>query len=372
MGCFGVSQRTGEDTLYEYWLYVVEPSQPLDLLAAPTWNNNPPMFLTYAELTSRSDLTWSTPAIAQEFVENQEVVLSVVTRAGDEESDFLLVWNDNYGGYFFPTQRVKTEVKPDRVAVGTIRCDLGYRGPVTVEWRGEVPDVHFSNRFHRDRRFRFHVCDVQLSDVDLHQPNGLLEQALRRRSRRFLWLPGSRLNDPAASCSPTMAAVRSGVLQWIPRRTLASPLRQSEGGIALIQRTLAGKREWLGQWNDNWKAFFFVGGHRNEGETFRDCVVREIEEELGLSPQECPVAAEPTHHLEYRAISRSANELTGYTMELFDAAPTAGGLEKIDRDASNKWLDEVEIRHLEAHDGRAVSVSMGVIMDLADLATGNG
>ncbi len=80
LGRFGVSQRTGEETLYEYWLFAVEPGQALDLLAAPTWNNNPPMFLTHAELTTRTDLTWSTPPIAQEFVENQEVVLSVVTR----------------------------------------------------------------------------------------------------------------------------------------------------------------------------------------------------------------------------------------------------------------------------------------------------
>lgn len=61
----------------------------LDLLAVPTWNNNPPMFLTHAELTTRTDLTWSTPPIAQEFVENQEVVLSVVTRANTKGSSWL-------------------------------------------------------------------------------------------------------------------------------------------------------------------------------------------------------------------------------------------------------------------------------------------
>ena len=36
MGRFGVSQRTGEETLYEYWLFAVEPGQALDLLAAAT------------------------------------------------------------------------------------------------------------------------------------------------------------------------------------------------------------------------------------------------------------------------------------------------------------------------------------------------
>jgi hypothetical protein len=43
MGHYGIWQRTGEETLYEYWLYTVEPHQALDLLAAPTCNNNYPM-----------------------------------------------------------------------------------------------------------------------------------------------------------------------------------------------------------------------------------------------------------------------------------------------------------------------------------------
>ena len=48
------------------------------------------MFLTHAELTTRTDLTWSTPPVAQEFVENQEVVLSVVTRrANTKRSSWL-------------------------------------------------------------------------------------------------------------------------------------------------------------------------------------------------------------------------------------------------------------------------------------------
>jgi len=367
MGRFGVSQRTADETLYEYWLYAVEPGQALDLLAAPNWNNDPPLFLTYDELTTRTDLTWSTPAIAQEFVESQEAVLAVVTRAGEHETEFLLVENNNYGGYFFPTQRVKTEVKSDRVAVGTVRSDLGYRGPAKPTHRGEVPDVHFSNRFHRDRRFRFHVYEVHLSDVDLHQPGNLLEKALQHRGKQFLWLPGSKLNDTAIQFSPTMPAVRTAVLNQIPTQTFSGPLRRSEGGIALIQRTLAGKREWLAQWNENWQAFFFIGGHRHEKETFRECVIREIEEELGLSAQECPVANLPAHHLEYRAVSRSANELTNYMMELFEAHPTQDGLKKIARNTSNKWLDETEIRRLEAYDARAVSVSMMVILGLAKL-----
>ena len=160
----GVSNRTGEETLYECWLYMVEPNQALDFLASPAWNNNPPMFLTAAELTTRTDLTWSTPGVAQEFINRQEAVLAVVTRTGERETEFLMIHNTGYGGYFFPTQRVKTEVKPEHVAVGTVRSDLGYRGPASGTCRGEVADVHFSNRFHRDRNYRFHICEVQLPE----------------------------------------------------------------------------------------------------------------------------------------------------------------------------------------------------------------
>jgi hypothetical protein len=54
-------------------------------------------------------------------------------------------------------------------------------------------------------------------------------------------------------------------------------------------------------------------------------------------------------------------------MELFNAEPTPGKIEMIARNPMNKWLDEDEIRRMEAHDGRPVSVSVGVILGLAKL-----
>jgi 8-oxo-dGTP pyrophosphatase MutT (NUDIX family) len=365
LGLVGRSGSTGEDTLYEHWLYAVDLGQPLDLSAAPGAREPPPLFLEYNELTSRTDLTWSARDIIREFVENQEAVLAVVTRPGEKETEFLLVWNNNYDGYFFPTQRVKTEVKPEQLAEATVWRDLGYRGPARAVWRGEVPDIHFSTRYQRDRRFLFHVCELQLSDVDLHQPGGLLEQAMTRRGRKFLWLPASRLHDPTIPFSPTMPALRSSILGLIPAQTIAQPLRRSEGGIALFQRTVGGKPQWLAQWNDKWGAFFFVGGHRHEGETFRQCVSREIQEELGLTAADFAVADEPAHQLEYRAVSGSAGVLTAYTMELFEVQPTAKALEKIEQDSQNRWLSAEEIRGLEAHDARPVSITMLVLLSLA-------
>ena len=59
-------------------------------------------------------------------------------------------------------------------------------------------------------------------------------------------------------------------------------------------------------------------------------------------------------------------------MELFDAHPTRGSMEKIARDPMNKWLDEDEIRRMEAHDARPVSPTIGVLLALANLVNSHG
>ena len=105
-----------------------------------------------------------------------------------------------------------------------MRSDLGYRGPVKVSYRGEIPDIHFSNRFLQDRRFLFHVCHAELTDADLHQPGSILERALVRRGKDFLWLPGSRLSDPSIRFSPTMSALRVAVVNLIPPQLIPAPM----------------------------------------------------------------------------------------------------------------------------------------------------
>jgi hypothetical protein len=94
-------------------------------------------------------------------------------------------------------------------------------------------------------------------------------------------------------------------------------------------------------------------------------VVREVGEELALSASDFSVARLPAQHLEYRAHSRSAGELTAYTMELFEAQLTPQALAKVEQDPRNKWLCEAEIRRLEAHDARPVSVTMHLLLSQA-------
>src|SRR5437773_919158 len=90
---------------------------------------------------------------------------------------------------------------------------------------------------------------------------------------------------------------RSGGEQ-IPRATM----RTSVASIALIQKREQGQTQWLVQWNRNWRCYNFVGGHKHPDEDFRECLLREVKEELGLDEgSDYAVADGPRAHLEYTA-----------------------------------------------------------------------
>src|SRR4051794_4861026 len=110
-------------------------------------------------------------------------------------------------------------------------------------------------------------------------------------------------------------------------------MRLSISSLAVIRRAGPdGLPRYLTQWNAGWNAFNLVGGHRHDGESHRACLVRELAEELGLSPgpddpdaaaapghgaPRCRVAVRPAGRLEYEGFSRSAGERTRYEIELF-------------------------------------------------------
>ncbi|MDB5387951.1 MAG: hypothetical protein JWM11_3597 [Planctomycetaceae bacterium] len=366
LGTFGHSVATDAETWYDYWVFSVDPCQTLDLTKSPTVVNNPPQFFTADELRNRTGLTWSTPRIAQELLDKQDAVVSVVTRPGKAETEYLVIENSNYGGYFFPVTRLKNELKPHQIAEKLVRTDLGYRAEVHAEWRAEVLDIHFSSRYQQDRLYRFQVCSVELPQIDLMQPYNPLELALSQRGKRSAWLTASELQENVAnhsvSLSSTMQSIAASVLRIVPPRPRTDPLRKSEGGIALIERTVNGEQQWLAQWNDNWNAFFFVGGHREPNESFRDCVIREVCEELDVQPADFTVADTSIKRLEYIATSRGAEVPTAYTMEPF-ATQLAPAIElAIDSNSKNAWLTEQDVRSLTAGGVRPISVTMLVVL----------
>ena len=136
-------------------------------------------------------------------------------------------------------------------------------------------------------------------------------------------------------------------------------MRQSLAAVAVIRREADGETVWLAQWNPHWHRFNFVAGHKRGDESYRECMVRELGEELGLA-EGCHFAlpAEPAAHVEFTDWSQSAQEQTAYTMELFDVRLSDEACRIVDADSRNRWLTEAEIRARACRDGKPVSDTM--------------
>jgi 8-oxo-dGTP pyrophosphatase MutT (NUDIX family) len=145
-------------------------------------------------------------------------------------------------------------------------------------------------------------------------------------------------------------------------------MRKSEAALAVIRRPRDGGSRWLALWNAKWDAFHFVGGHRRPGESFRECLVREVAEELGLRDGiDCRVAPTPMAHLDYTAWSSHARANTEYTMELFAVELVEDAERALEGHASVRWLSDDEIRSGRCRDGRPVSPTMGFLIAKAGI-----
>lgn len=147
-------------------------------------------------------------------------------------------------------------------------------------------------------------------------------------------------------------------------------MRVSEAALALITRVNAqGETEYLTQWNEKWQAYSLIGGHREAGESFRECCIREVEEELGLKRDvDFTVADDPvTPTCEYTAYSHSALEKTRYRVSVFPAQVAPGVMHMIDATHGNRWLNASEIIDRQTSTGRTVSDQIAFTLQL----TGN-
>jgi 8-oxo-dGTP pyrophosphatase MutT (NUDIX family) len=145
-------------------------------------------------------------------------------------------------------------------------------------------------------------------------------------------------------------------------------MRRSEAALAVIRRPSDGGSRWLALWNAKWAAFHFVGGHRRPDESYRDCLIREIFEELGLREGgDCVVDPTPLAHLDYTAWSKHALAETRYEMELFAVVLDKHAEQSLYGNPSVRWLSDDEIRSERCKDGRPVSSTMGFLLARAEL-----
>ena len=117
-------------------------------------------------------------------------------------------------------------------------------------------------------------------------------------------------------------------------------MRKSFAALALITRHLPEGIRWLAHWNQHWRAYHFVGGHKHDDETFRECLIREVHEELGLvNESDFAVAASPTSRQQYTAWSERAHQDTEYTIELFEVSfEERIHTEQVLETGENRWL----------------------------------
>lgn len=144
-------------------------------------------------------------------------------------------------------------------------------------------------------------------------------------------------------------------------------MRRSLASLALIQRESAGQTLTLVQWNANWKRFSLVGGHKHDDETFRECLIRELAEELGLrGDTDLAVSEQPIIQTEYTCWSESARQDTSYEIELFDVAIlTQSARQQVDGNPLNCWVSHTEILAGYCGAGRPIDGSAERLMRLA-------
>lgn len=144
-------------------------------------------------------------------------------------------------------------------------------------------------------------------------------------------------------------------------------MRESVAALALIQTDLDGRPQWLAQWNARSGRFHFLGGHKRADESFRDCLRRELSEELGLTDADYTLGDAPRQSLDYVAWSESAQQPTQYRMAVFDVRLNEQTRRRIDADPQNVWLSDDEIRSGQTRTGQPVSESMSRILGLLGL-----
>lgn len=133
-------------------------------------------------------------------------------------------------------------------------------------------------------------------------------------------------------------------------------MRRASAAFAWIERPSPEGPRVLTQWNRKWQAFNLIGGQREAGESFRECALREIVEELGVSATQFDVSAEPIAQLDFSAYSVPLGDTTAYTMALFRAAlADAAAVSLVDENPQNRWLSREELAAGTTADGRQIS-----------------
>ena len=121
----------------------------------------------------------------------------------------------------------------------------------------------------------------------------------------------------------------------------------------------------MSRWNVYWRCFNLISGHKLTTESFHQCIVRELAEELGLEAfMDFLVRNRPLAHLEYTDWSKSAQVETAYTIEAFDVEFTSDAVwDRVLTNPRVRALTASEIRAGKCSDGSPVSAAVLRVLD---------
>ena len=111
-------------------------------------------------------------------------------------------------------------------------------------------------------------------------------------------------------------------------------------------------------------AIQLIGGHVEDGETFRECAIREAEEELRLKHGiDFTVSANSIGRCTRVAFSVSAQQEAGYQFHIFAGDAVSVLFEdRIRNDSANRWLSRLKSFVQLTCDGHAISDTMAFVL----------
>ena len=147
-------------------------------------------------------------------------------------------------------------------------------------------------------------------------------------------------------------------------------MRTSDAALALITRcNSAGATEYLTQWNDAWQAYSLIGGHVEEGETFRQACVREVVEELSCPEADVEVGPCPYASLRFREYSRAAQEETDYHWQVFITRVSESVLQALSEEPGEcAWVTADHIRSCRTTNGEPIADQVRRVLKAVDEA----
>jgi len=148
-------------------------------------------------------------------------------------------------------------------------------------------------------------------------------------------------------------------------------MRKIARSFAMIPRTMGDRSMWYSIWSPECGgcgAYSFVASQRDDGESFRDALEREVSHRLELPPQDYLVANMAQVNLEFFAVlpGEDAADLilaSFYLVHLY----TQQAREIVDAHNHGRWLTSNELLAGSTEDGHAVDPTLTFLLQKADV-----